>query len=1178
MATENPEMHPREAREVPLPPSGTPEGVREGIHEGAVVTPLTGRERVGTRTVFVESGAPVPGTSRPPMTPTRRRLLIFTWSASFFMLLYLVFMGMAFFAPGYSLIDRIASIFLMIGTLYIMVHSLGYANSMVKASWGYNEVRRRAFTPHAAPRVACLLATFNEPPEVVEETIAALANMEYDNKEIVILDDSTREENRVAMRELAARYGIAVRQRTNRKGYKAGAINEYLQEGQAKYVAIFDADAVPAHNFLRDLVPILEENPKLSFVQTPQHYANVDISNVALAAARQQNVFYEYICEGKSYSKAAFCCGTNFIARREALLDVGGMDDSTVTEDFATSINLHAKGWDSAYYNQVYAYSLGPETLAAYFTQQQRWAFGSVKTGWNLLKTFFGGPQRMKLGQWWEYFLSTNYYWVGLINFIFIVLPLLYIFFGIKPLRQDVFTYLMLFVPYLIFSMNMFYTGMEQRGYKLTDMLLGQQVNFLCFPVHLAGAFSGLFGLKRPFGVTPKGEKGRMSWLALWPQLLMLVLSAIAFLYGMYKAFITGTARNDSAMAINSLWALYHVFLLSGIFRLNKPVRTRDERYFDVPASQRTGPLPAGTATAGGVPITGVRGVTPPPRVERRPSATGHMALILAILTTLGLLAGVFTMGHWAMQSPIRSNVYLLDRTVGRDYQEHRVLTWTLNFLKVQHNGRIYPENQRNAPSSYNFATDYYGFVPQPETVPDEGTVENTKEAAETTTNVQRVGKGDVRDLLSVGKDRPLPGTPNAPGTLNAPGVLFLVDTNGEFVERDYRKDRYVRYRNPVRGIQPEDVKPITDFYNANGLVIAEWNSISNATQFTNNDEERLAQKGLDETRKGLKYLQEVELPKRQKDLALARRYNNKAGIADLEEQVSDTKERIQRHKQELAKLGQLVQGYAGNRPATNARRQVEKLLHVTYRGWYGRFVDHIEQEREYDYQMWKSVRDAEAEDLNKGPDYVPYGQRFVFYRDGADQVYNPDTKQVEDNPFSEPIVIKQEELADNDINRVAMIHKAGSGEAGSDPLLTDVADSVPYHYWFDVVQAAPNSRVLAWYKLRVKKVAADRLEAAGFPATALRPDEGNTEIVTITLPALVAHREGETLRSLYFAGDASDYSLVPRFAEIAPSTGGIAYFLGHRAGPFSMKYYWNYYQPVLNNVFKQENSIQFTG
>ena len=135
MATENPEIRPGEG---PIIPPNTPEGA----------TPMPGRERVGARTVFVESGAPVPGTSRPPMTPTRRRLLIFTWCASFFMLMYLVFMTLAFFAPGYDWKDRIASIFLLIGTLYIMVHSLGYANSMVKASWGYNEVRRRAFTPH----------------------------------------------------------------------------------------------------------------------------------------------------------------------------------------------------------------------------------------------------------------------------------------------------------------------------------------------------------------------------------------------------------------------------------------------------------------------------------------------------------------------------------------------------------------------------------------------------------------------------------------------------------------------------------------------------------------------------------------------------------------------------------------------------------------------------------------------------------------------------------------------------------------------------------------------------------------------------------------------------------------------------------------------------------------------
>jgi hypothetical protein len=150
---------------------------------------------------------------------------------------------------------------------------------------------------------------------------------------------------------------------------------------------------------------------------------------------------------------------------------------------------------------------------------------------------------------------------------------------------------------------------------------------------------------------------------------------------------------------------------------------------------------------------------------------------------------------------------------------------------------------------------------------------------------------------------------------------------------------------------------------------------------------------------------------------------------------------------------------------------------------------------------------------------------------------------------------------------------------------LKNVAEQVPYHYWFDVVQAQAGSRVLAWYKLRIKKdpndkdSAVDRLTDAGFPPDAIVQDKDNPNLYVITLPALVAYREGGTsgspLRSLYFAGDASDYSLVPRFAEMAPSTGGIAYFLGHRAGPFSMQYYWNYYQPVLQNVFSSESAIR---
>ncbi|MDF2439365.1 MAG: hypothetical protein JWN98_349, partial [Abditibacteriota bacterium] len=667
--------------------------------EGGVETP-------GSRTTFGERNAPAPETQR-RVTGAQRRVLAFTWIGLFSMMIYALFMGLAFFAPGYSLVDRIASIALMGGILFILMHGFGYANSMIKASWGYNEVKRRIFTPQSAPKVACIVATFNEPAAVVEETVAALQNVDYQNKEVVILDDSTKEESRQAMRDIAARYGVTVVQRTNRRGYKAGAINDFIKTTDAEFVAVFDADALPAHNFLRDVVPIAQENPRLAFVQTPQHYANTDVSNVAMGASRQQAVFYEYICEGKSYSRAAFCCGTNVVFRRQALMDVGGFDESSVTEDFATSLNMHLKGYDSAYYNQIYVYSLAPETLSAYFTQQGRWAFGSVGATRKVVGSMFTKGLKMRPGQWWEYFLSSSYYWIGWVNFIFMLLPILYVFFGVKPLRQDVFTYLAIFIPYMIFTMNMFYAGMEDRGYRVLDMLLGQQINFVCFPVHMSAAISGILGMKRPFGVTPKGVGGRMSWVALWPQLLMLFLSAVAFVWGMYL-YISGRDRNTAAIVINSMWALYHVILLSGLFRLNRPIsKPESKRYFAerstvmtpdgraVPAGASTGGVPAGAVaatSATGAPMFGTTGaggtVVAPPRLRPQRTAPagilGRLATIIMLLSLLLVGAAGWTMLHWATSPEVPVNVYVVDRTTGRDYQEHRSLAWTLNYLKVR--------------------------------------------------------------------------------------------------------------------------------------------------------------------------------------------------------------------------------------------------------------------------------------------------------------------------------------------------------------------------------------------------------------------------------------------------------------------------------------------------------------
>jgi len=1123
--------------------------------------------RPGERQMLTdEPGAGRPETMRRQATSTQRRVLIFTWIGILSMIVYGIFMVLSAFNPGYNFLDYLALAGLMFGLFFILLHGFGYANSMIKASWGYDETRRRAFTPQSAPKVVCIIASFNEPEEVLDETVAQLVNLDYPNKSIVILDDSTKDESRRSAQQIAAKYGVDVVQRTNRRGYKAGAVNDYLKQTDAVHVAIFDADALPAHNFLRDVIPIIEENPRLAFVQTPQYYSNTGISNVAMAASRQQAVFYEYICEGKSHSRAAFCCGTNVVFRRAALLDVGGFDESSVTEDFATSLNMHLKGYDSNYYNQVYVYSLAPETLSAYFTQQSRWAFGSVGSMRKVLGSLFKHGRSMRAGQWWEYFLSSSYYWIGWVNFIFMLLPMAYIFFGVQPLRQDVFTYLAIMVPYLLFTMNMFYMGMETRGYKLSEMLLGQQIGFISFPIHMSSAIAGILGRKRPFGVTPKGHGGRISWLSLWPQIVMLLLSVIAFLYGMWM-YVTGLQRNNSAVVINAMWALYHVFLLSGIFVLNRAPMRRSEAtpYFSDESQSATAaaqpqksaaedaPSIFSQADIGKVVPTTLtrkqRAAMAPPVRTTRPGFTGHMAMGVSIISLLMVAITGVTVANWYMKPSYPVNIYILDRTTGRDYQEHRSLTWTLNFLKLKKSPNFGPKTEdKEQSTAYNFASTFFGFIPQ--------------RPPASILNTQR------DDLTAGGIDVPLPKR------LETPGVVYLADTYGQFVEWDYGSDRYIHYLNEKRGISPDEVTRIEDFHRRKGLVIGEWNTIGYPTLPSEYIDNGGLADGIAQTKRGLAFLRREELPKREQALQRARLEGRQNSISIFEQQIADTREKIRQQQKSLDGLEEALKRGIPAQVQLRAQRRLEKVLKVHYLGWYGRYIDKFEEEREYDFRLWKNVQDHLRKRFpNDKSRQEPKGPGFVFYKDGEEKIYNEETKQMEENPFSKPVVLTQEDLQEVQTSRIARIYRT----AADDPLMAGVADEVACRYWFDVVQPMAGADTLAEYRMLIKTPAAIRLKESGFPQQYLKTVNGGKQVV---FPAAVAHRDGGktgTLRSFYFAGDASDYPLVSRFAEMFPSTGGLMKATGSRVGPFSTQFYWNFYQPILSNILTNNKQIQYT-
>jgi cellulose synthase (UDP-forming) len=490
---------------------------------------------------------------------------------------------------GYRPGDAVMAGLLFAAEIFLCIHGVGYFSSLVKAERQLGFTSPVLFAQHLArrgsggraslPPVAILVAAFNESVDVLEETLASVCAMDYPAARVYLLDDSTKAECREGSARLAALYGVQLVHRTNRQGYKAGAINDLIPSLEEPYIALLDADQRPRVGWLSELIPYMEAHPELAFVQTPQIYVNTEGLRVAETAAHQQAVFFEYICEGKSYSNAMFCCGSNVILRRDALLSVATtergrqqyFDETSVTEDFATSFRLHLKGWKTAYINQPYVFGMGPETLPAYFTQQMRWAMGTLGVGLRVAGHFFRHPRALRAAQWWEYLLSGSYYFVGIASLIFILAPVLFVTLGVRPLRNQSMMYFVLFPPYIMFTMGLFFLGMRRRGYGLRGVWLASALSFGTCWTYARAAIVAVLGLKRAFGVTPKGVGGAIPLSRMAGELSLCLASAGTALWGTAHLAILGW---DFAYAINTFWAAYHATVLSALFLyFNRPVQ-----------------------------------------------------------------------------------------------------------------------------------------------------------------------------------------------------------------------------------------------------------------------------------------------------------------------------------------------------------------------------------------------------------------------------------------------------------------------------------------------------------------------------------------------------------------------------------------------------------------------------
>ncbi|MBI4735640.1 MAG: glycosyltransferase [candidate division NC10 bacterium] len=255
----------------------------------------------------------------------------------------------------------------------------------------------RAWLEATLPVVTVQLPIFNE-RYVVERLLRAVTRLDYprDRLEIQVLDDSTDDTREIAARLVegyrAAGMDVVRLHRPVREGYKAGALKDGLAVCRGEFVAIFDADFVPDPDFLRRTLPYFRD-PGVGVVQTRWGHMNRDYS--LLTTGQALGIDGHFGVEQGSRAWGGLYLnfnGTAGIWRKAAILDAGGWQADTLTEDLDLSYRAQLCGWRLVFLADVVCPAELPVQIQGFKSQQQRWAKGSIQTARKLIPAILRAP------------------------------------------------------------------------------------------------------------------------------------------------------------------------------------------------------------------------------------------------------------------------------------------------------------------------------------------------------------------------------------------------------------------------------------------------------------------------------------------------------------------------------------------------------------------------------------------------------------------------------------------------------------------------------------------------------------------------------------------------------------------------------------------------------------------
>ena len=447
-----------------------------------------------------------------------------------------------------------------VSSVVLLAEVYGLVQLMFFTFQAWRPVERRSLPITTYLTVDLFVTVVDEPLDILRRTLVGCASQDYPvgKYNVYVLDDGDRQD----VRKLAESMGCYYITRKGREHAKAGNLNHALGQTSGELIAVFDTDHVPTSSFLRETVGFFE-NERVAIVQTPHHFYNPDIfqKNLRLEAElkNEQAMFFRILQPGRDAHNSAFFAGSSGLFRRRPLMEIGGFQTETITEDIHTSMLVHAKGYESRYLNKVLAAGLMPETFEGYLKQRTRWAIGCVQM---FLKCNPMTVRGLTLTQRIDYLGSVYYFFHGVPRVICLAAPLCALLLGISPVHATVADLVHLFGSYFFASLIMMRTV---SGGTRNAFWADVYETAMCFSLSRATIATMLRPrMPRDFVVTPKGEKlekrGVKAAVTVVPHLVLFGLLLAGVTVGLQRWLNQGATPG---LEISLFWGFVNIFLIS---------------------------------------------------------------------------------------------------------------------------------------------------------------------------------------------------------------------------------------------------------------------------------------------------------------------------------------------------------------------------------------------------------------------------------------------------------------------------------------------------------------------------------------------------------------------------------------------------------------------------------------